>query len=692
MKPFQLTSFYQPQGDQPQAIRTILNAINENKRFSTLLGVTGSGKTFTMANIISDLQWPSLVIAPNKTLAAQLYSEFKDYFPENQVEYFVSYYDYYQPEAYVPSKDLYIEKDADINEEIERLRQSTVRSLIERKDTIVVASVSCIYGWQEPKDYLENLLPIHQGMTIYRNDFVRKLIKLQYERNDIQFTRGTVRVRGNLVDVFPAEIEDQAIRIEFSEDRIESITVIQPMLGKKMQEIDTFVFFQAKQFVTSRERLHIALPKIREEIAQRIQYFQSNGRLLEAERIQQRAYQDLEYLEQTGSCPGVENYSRHLALREEGSTPSTIIDYFKPPFLTFIDESHITVPQLKGMYRGDQSRKQNLVEYGFRLPSALDNRPLRWEEFLTKTDRIVFVSATPGDQERTISEVYAEQIIRPTGLIDPNVEIRSTENQIDTLEAEIQSTIAKGFRCLITTLTKRMAEDLSVCFLERGIKAKYLHSDIDTIERVEILKQLRDGTFDVLVGINLLREGLDLPEVALIGILDADKEGFLRSKTSLIQTIGRAARNVHGRVILFADTMTDSMRNAIEETNRRRDKQIQYNAENHIQPESIQKVVKEMLWSDHTQSEIVPGWDSKNEKFDQETIKRLIWELEEEMHEKAKWLEFEEAAKLRDKIKQWKKILSERFLTQQEVSNAGQKMDKRKPATSSRRSREKKGF
>jgi len=690
MKPFQLTSFYQPQGDQPDAISTILDLLQRNGRYATLLGVTGSGKTFTMANIIQSVQCPSLVIAPNKTLAAQLYAEFKDFFPKNRVEYFVSYYDYYQPEAYVPSKDLYIEKDADINEEIERLRQSTVRSLIERKDTIVVASVSCIYGWQEPKDYLENLLPVHQGMVIQRNELVRGLIKLQYERNDIQFTRGAIRVRGNLVDVFPAEIEDQAIRIEFTEDKIESITVIQPMLGKKVEQIDSFVFFQAKQFVTTRERLRVALPRIREEIDQRIRFFQAKGRLLEAERIQQRAYQDLEYLEQTGSCPGVENYSRHLALREPGSTPSTIIDYFSPPFLVFIDESHITVPQIKGMYRGDQSRKQNLVEYGFRLPSALDNRPLRWEEFLAKTDRIVFVSATPGDQEMLLSETVAEQIIRPTGLIDPYVEIKPTENQIDTLEAEISATIRQGYRCLITTLTKRMAEDLSVCFLERGIKAKYLHSDIDTIERVEILKQLRSGTFDVLVGINLLREGLDLPEVALIGILDADKEGFLRSKTSLIQTIGRAARNLHGKVILFADTMTDSMKNAIEETNRRREKQIQYNQENHIQPESIQKAVKEIMWSEQTQPEKVPGWNTKEERIDQETVKRLIFELENEMHEKAKWLEFEEAAKLRDKIKQWKKVLSERYLTLQEDTNARQKMDQGKSGKTTGSTRKKK--
>jgi len=687
MKPFRLTSFYQPQGDQPQAIQTLLHSIQQGNDYATLLGVTGSGKTFTMANLIQALQWPSLVIAPNKTLAAQLYSEFKDFFPENQVEYFVSYYDYYQPEAYVPSKDLYIEKDADINEEIERLRQSTVRSLIERRDTIVVASVSCIYGWQEPSDYLDNLLKIQQGMILNRNEFIKMLLKLQYERNDIQFTRGAFRVRGSLVDVFPAEVEDQAIRIEFGDDIIESISIIKPLLGKKIEEIDSFVFFQAKQFVTSRERLKVALPRIREEIVERIQYFNHLGRPLEAERIQQRAYQDLEYLEQTGGCPGVENYSRHLALRDAGSTPSTIIDYFEPPFLTFIDESHITVPQIKGMYRGDQSRKQNLVEYGFRLPSALDNRPLRWEEFIQKKDKIIFVSATPGDLELSMSATCAEQIIRPTGLVDPRIEIQPTQNQIDTLEKEIQATIHQGYRILVTTLTKRMAEDLSICFLEKGIKSKYLHSDIDTIERVEIIKQLREGSFDCLVGINLLREGLDLPEVALIAILDADKEGFLRSRTSLIQTIGRAARNVHGKVILFADSITDSMKKAIEETNRRRELQIQYNQTNHIHPETIQKVVKEMISLDHAQPEKVPGWDKGKKGLNEDTIKRMIWELESEMHERAKWLEFEEAVKLRDKIKQWKKILAERFLHQQEDDNAGQKMDQRKSKTVNRSSR-----
>jgi len=656
MKPFTLRSFYEPAGDQPEAIQKLTDGLHSNTKSQILLGVTGSGKTFTMANIIAKLQRPTLIIAPNKTLAAQLYGEIKDFFPENKVEYFVSYYDYYQPEAYVPSQDLYIEKDADINEEIERLRQSTVRSLIERKDVIVVSSVSCIYGWQEPEDYMKNIVKVETGLGIERNELIRALINIQYERNDMDFKRGAIRVRGDTIDVYPAEVEEEAIRISFLGSQIEEICVIDPFLGKRKGDIDSFLFFQAKQFVTTQERLLSVLPAIKTELADRIQYFTENKKYLEAERVEQRTTYDLEILEATGTCAGVENYSRHLAKRAMGATPSTIIDYFEKPFLLIIDESHITVPQIKGMSHGDHSRKQTLVDFGFRLPSALDNRPLRWDEFDKKISSTLYVSATPGPYEREISTIVAEQVIRPTGLVDPEVEIRPIENQIDDLLGEIRKTIDKKERVLVTTLTKRMAEDLSYYFLEKGLKAKYLHSDIDTLERVAILRDLRNGTYDCVVGINLLREGLDLPEVSLVAIMDADKEGFLRSHTSLIQTIGRAARNINGKVIMYADKKTDSMQAAIEETNRRRKKQIEYNRSNNIQPETIRKAVKAMIETELSPTELKDGMKQYGFQS-RKGMLLLIRELEEEMHAKAEMLDFEDAAKLRDRIKHIKESM-----------------------------------
>lgn len=653
MNKFKLHSIYEPKGDQPTAISDLVSGVVEkNYRYQTLLGVTGSGKTFTIANVIERVNLPTLIIAPNKTLAAQLYSELKDFFPENRVEYFVSYYDYYQPEAYVPSLDLYIAKDADINEDIERLRHSTVRSLIERRDVIVVASVSCIYGWQAPKDYIENIVKVNVGLKVKRDRFAHSLIDILYERNDTDFKRGTFRVRGNIVDIFPAEEEEEAVRVEFLGDEIVSCQIINPLLGKKVRDIWSYKFFPAKQFVTTGERILSAIPIIKEELNERIAFFKSRGRLIEVERIEQRTNYDLELLSTTGTCPGVENYSRHLAHREEGSVPSTILDYFPEDFLIFIDESHITVPQIKGMYLGDRSRKETLVEFGFRLPSALDNRPLRWDEFERKIFRCIFVSATPSSFELSISNNLTEQIIRPTGLIDPEVEVRPTQNQILDLIAEINKRVERDERILITTLTKRMAEDLSYYLLEHGIKAKYLHSDIDTIERTKILKDLRSGVYSTVVGINLLREGLDLPEVSLVAIMDADKEGFLRSEVSLIQTMGRASRNVNGTVILYADNITGSITKAINETNRRRQKQIEYNRKHNIEPATIRKAVKDML-------DLEDVKEAKLSIKDPKKIVLLIQELEEEMHDKASMLEFEEAAKLRDKIKKLKDKLLE---------------------------------
>lgn len=652
---FTLKSSYQPQGDQPQAIERLSDGIVQKKRYQTLLGVTGSGKTFTMANLIERVQKPTLIMAPNKTLAAQLYSEFRDYFPENKVEYFVSYYDYYQPEAYVPGKDLYIEKDADINTEIERMRQSAVRSLVERKDVVLIASVSCIYGWQEAEDYIKNIVKIDSNSNFKRKDLLLALIQLQYERNDLDFRQGCIRLRGSTMDVFPAESEEEAIRIEFFGDFIQKISVFKPLTGETLRNIDCYTFFQAKQFVTTRQSLLKALPNIKAEMEERVAYFKLHHRWIEAERLEQRTLYDIEMLENTGSCPGIENYSRHLAHREAGTTPSTIIDYFGKEALIIIDESHVSLPQIKGMYRGDQSRKQNLVDFGFRLPSALDNRPLKWEEFEAKIPQAVFVSATPSEFEIALSQGhYVEQIIRPTGLLDPEIELHSTEGQMSFLLSQIQERQAQKERVLVTTLTKRMAEDLSYYLLEQGIRAKYLHSDIDTIERVQILQALRSGDFDCLVGINLLREGLDLPEVSLVAIMDADKEGFLRSHVSLIQTIGRAARNVKGKVLLFADHITPSMDLAIKETARRREKQIAYNLEHHIQAESIQKAVKQLLDTDWKTTESDSKLKLELEKQENPQWHLVIRELEEQMHEKAAVLAYEEAAIIRDKIKKIK--------------------------------------
>ena len=672
MEKFELKSIYSPEGDQPEAIKVLSENILKNEKYQTLLGVTGSGKTFTIANVINNTNLPSLVIAPNKTLAAQLFSELKEYFPENKVEYFVSYYDYYQPEAYVPSLDLYIAKDADINENIERLRQSTVRSLIERKDVIVVASVSCIYGWQAQKDYLENIVKINIGLKTRRDEIILKLVKIQYERNDYDFKRGNIRVRGNYVDVYPAELEDEVIRIEFYDNVISDIKVIKPITTEKIRNIWSFTFFQAKQFVTTKERITGTIPLIREELNNRIEYFKNLDKFIEAERIDQRTNYDLEILETTGTCPGVENYSRILAEREPGSTPSTIIDFFAKPFIIFIDESHITVPQIRGMFEGDKSRKRNLVDFGFRLPSAMDNRPLNWLEFQSKIDKCVFVSATPSSFEKEISSYIVEQIIRPTGLPDPEVEIRPTKNQIEDLIYEINNRVKNNQRVLVTTLTKRMSEDLSYYFLEKGIKAKYLHSDINTIERTKILKDLRLGTYDCIVGINLLREGLDLPEVSLVAIMDADKEGFLRSAVSLIQTIGRAARNIDGKVIMYADNITDSIHKAVNETLRRREKQLLYNKNNNITPESIVKVVKNMIDIDEKETDDI--YTSKMKLSKPEDIFLVVRELEEEMHYQSSILEFEEAAKLRDKIKS----IKEKILKIKENTDAKYKVVQRK--------------
>ncbi len=643
---FQLRSLYQPAGDQPKAIQKLVQGVVSHQEYQTLLGVTGSGKTFTMANVIQNVRMPALVMAPNKTLAAQLYAEFKEFFPSNRVEYFVSYYDYYQPEAYVPAHDLYIEKDAAINQEIERLRQSTVRGLLERRDVIVVASVSCIYGWQEPEDYQKNIVTVEIGQNIPRNSLIRKLVKIQYERNQFEFMPGRLRVQGDVVDVYPAEQEDNAIRIEFFGDEIDSMKVIHPLEGTTIERIDHFTFFQAKQFVTTKERLNKALPLIREELREQIQWFQSQGKLIEAHRIEERTMYDLEQLETMGSCKGIENYSRHLANRKAGSTPSTIIDYFKPPYLLFMDESHLTIPQVRAMYHGDQSRKKTLVQYGFRLPSALDNRPLLWEEFEKKISQAIFVSATPREFETEKSSQVVQQIIRPTGLLDPEIEVRPTEGQMKNLMEEIRHAASIHQRVLVLTLTKKLSEEVSFFFLEKGIRAKYLHSSLDTIERIKILKDLRMGKYDCVVGINLLREGLDLPEVSLLAIMDADKEGFLRSHTSLIQMIGRVARHLQGKVVMYANRITPSMQFAIDETNRRRELQQEYNQQNNIQPQGIRKAVKDLI-----ELEEEKELDKLQKEIKKHTdVQLLIRGLEEEMHQKAEQLEFEEAAKLRDKI------------------------------------------
>lgn len=650
MDKFKIHSKFKPTGDQPEAIKTISDAIKRNEKFSTLLGVTGSGKTFTMANIIENVNKPTLILAHNKTLAAQLYGEFKEFFPENAVEYFVSYYDYYQPEAYVASSDTYIEKDASINDEIDKLRHSATAALLERRDVIIISSVSCIYGLGDPKDYKEMMLSLRPGDEKDRDDVIKRLIEIQYERNDINFTRGTFRVRGDVLEIFPAGDDEKAIRVEFFGDEIDRITEIDYITGKIVGTRSHVAIFPASHYVTTPERIEEAIKRIEAELEERIQYFKERDMLLEAQRIEQRTNYDIEMLKEIGFCQGIENYSRHLTGRAEGEKPYTLMDFFPDDFLMIVDESHVTIPQVRGMYAGDRSRKGSLIDNGFRLPSAYDNRPLNFEEFEENINQIVFTTATPGPYEIQHSTTFAEQIIRPTGLLDPEIDVRPIENQIDNLVHEIHSVIEKGERVLVTTLTKKMSEDLTDYLKEIGIKVKYLHSDIATLERTEIIRNLRMGKFDVLIGINLLREGLDIPEVSLIAILDADKEGFLRSETSLIQTIGRAARNEHGRVIMYADKITDSMRNAIDETKRRREIQDAYNKEHGIIPKTVKKDIRAAIEATQAAEEEVVYGIKETDDIDE--LKANVAKLTEEMMEAAKNLQFERAAELRDKLKE----------------------------------------
>lgn len=654
---FKLTSDFKPTGDQPEAIKSIVESINRNEKFSTVLGVTGSGKTFTMANIIQQVKKPTLIMAHNKTLAAQLYSEFKEFFPENAVEYFVSYYDYYQPEAYVAHSDTYIEKDASINDEIDKLRHSATASVLERRDVIIISSVSCIYGLGDPKDYKELMLSLRPGMERDRDDIIKRLIEIQYERNDVNFVRGTFRVRGDILEIFPASNDERAIRIEFFGDEIDRITEIDYVTGKIVGVRNHVVIFPASHYVTTPERIEKAVEDIEKELSDRIEYFKENDKLLEAQRIEQRTKYDIEMLKEIGFCQGIENYSRHITGRMPGEKPYTLMDFFPDDYLIIVDESHVTVPQVRGMYGGDRSRKKSLIDNGFRLPSAYDNRPLNFEEFEGNINQMLFITATPGPYEIQNSTTIAQQIIRPTGLLDPIIEVRPINNQIDDLVGEINKTIEKGERVLITTLTKKMSEDLTNYLKEIGIKVKYLHSDIVTLERTEIIRDLRLGKFDVLVGINLLREGLDIPEVSLIAILDADKEGFLRSETSLIQTIGRAARNENGRVIMYADKITDSMQNAIDETKRRREIQDQYNKEHGIIPKTIKKSVRDSIEATKAADEEIVYGIKDTDDIDE--IKANIATLQAEMMEAAENLQFERAAELRDKVKELEKKISD---------------------------------
>lgn len=647
---FKIQSEYKPTGDQPEAIKKIVNAIDNNEKFSTLLGVTGSGKTFTMANIIQQVKKPTLIIAHNKTLAAQLYEEFKAFFPENSVEYFVSYYDYYQPEAYVAHSDTYIEKDASINDEIDKLRHSATAAILERRDCIIISSVSCIYGLGDPEDYKELMVSLRPGMERDRDEIIKRLIEIQYERNDVNFTRGTFRVRGDILEIFPANTDERAIRIEFFGDEIDRITEIDYLTGKIVGLRNHVVIFPASHYVTTPERIEKAIVDVQDELKDRIDYFKDNEKLIEAQRIDQRTRYDIEMLKEIGFCQGIENYSRHITGRQPGDKPYTLMDFFPDDYLIIIDESHVTVPQIRGMYAGDRSRKTSLIDNGFRLPSAYDNRPLNFNEFEQNINQILFVTATPGPYEIEHSTTIAEQIIRPTGLLDPIIEVRPINNQIDDLVGEINGIVDKGERVLITTLTKKMSEDLTNYLKEIGIKVKYLHSDIDTLERIEIIRDLRLGKFDVLVGINLLREGLDIPEVSLVTILDADKEGFLRSETSLIQTIGRAARNEHGRVIMYADKITRSMQSAIDETKRRREIQMHYNQEHDIIPQTIKKGIRKGIEATIVaDEEAVYGEINEN---DEDSIRESIDNLQAEMMEAAQNLQFERAAQLRDKIKE----------------------------------------
>lgn len=647
---FKIQSEYKPTGDQPEAIDKITDALNRNEKFNTLLGVTGSGKTFTMANIIKNVNKPTLIIAHNKTLAAQLYSEFKEFFPENAVEYFVSYYDYYQPEAYVAHSDTYIEKDASINDEIDKLRHSATAAVLERRDCIIISSVSCIYGLGDPEDYKKLMVSLRPGMEKDRDEIIKKLIEIQYERNDVNFTRGTFRVRGDILEIFPANTDERAIRIEFFGDEIDRITEIDYLTGKLVGLRNHVVIFPASHYVTTPERIDKAIIDIQKELKDRVDYFKENDKLVEAQRIDQRTRYDIEMLKEIGFCQGIENYSRHITRREPGEKPYTLMDFFPDDFLIIVDESHVTVPQVRGMYAGDRSRKSSLIDNGFRLPSAYDNRPLNFNEFEENINQILFVTATPGPYEIEHSTTIAEQIIRPTGLLDPIIEVRPINNQIDNLVGEINSITEKGERVLITTLTKKMSEDLTNYLKDIGIKVKYLHSDIDTLERIEIIRDLRLGKFDVLVGINLLREGLDIPEVSLVAILDADKEGFLRSETSLIQTIGRAARNSNGKVIMYADKITRSMQSAIEETKRRREIQMHYNEVNNIVPTTIQKGIRKGIEATVVaDEEAVYGDINEN---NEDSIRESIENLKVEMMEAAQNLQFERAAQLRDKIKE----------------------------------------
>ncbi len=654
---FRLETGYTPTGDQPEAIRQLVEGLRAGHAFQTLLGVTGSGKTFTIANVIQAVQRPTLVLAPNKTLAAQLYGEFREFFPHNAVEYFVSYYDYYQPEAYVPASDTYIEKDASINEHIEQMRLSATKALLERRDTIIVATVSAIYGLGDPRAYLQMVLHLRRGDLIDQRQLLRRLAELQYTRNDLEFRRGTFRVRGEIIDVFPAESEREALRIELFDDEIEDLRLFDPLTGELVRRVPRYTVYPKTHYVTPRDILLRAMDQIREELRERLKELREAGRLVEAQRLEQRTLFDLEMIQELGYCSGIENYSRYLSGRAPGEPPPTFMDYLPDDALLVIDESHVTVPQLGGMYRGDRSRKETLVEYGFRLPSALDNRPLRFDEFERLMPQSIFVSATPGPYEEAHSAQTVEQVVRPTGLVDPEVEVRPVATQVDDLLSEINERVAVGERVLVTTLTKRMAEDLTDYLTEHGVRVRYLHSDIDTVERVEIIRDLRVGAFDVLVGINLLREGLDIPEVSLVAILDADKEGFLRSTRSLIQTIGRAARNVHGKAILYADTITDSMRRAIEETERRRAKQIAYNEAHGITPRTVEKAVRDIMEGAvpgaargrHGERRVAEAPAQYGALSPEQALKRIA-ELEKRMYEHAGNLEFEEAARIRDEI------------------------------------------
>ena len=655
---FKVVSKYKPTGDQPQAIEKIAEGFQKGLKFQTLLGVTGSGKTFTMANIIEKIQKPTLVIAHNKTLAAQLYNELKEFFPENAVEYFVSYYDYYQPEAYVPSTDTYIEKDSSVNDEIDKLRHSATAALVEREDVIVVASVSCIYGLGDPEEYYGMMLSLRPGMEKDRDEVLRALVEMQYDRNDLNFERGTFRVRGDVVEIFPIGSSEHAIRVEFFGDEIDRITEIDVLTGEIIGTRNHISIFPASHYVTAPEKMQLAIQRIEKELEERLAELKREDKLLEAQRLEQRTNYDLEMLREMGFCTGIENYSRHLSLREAGSTPFTLIDFFPEDFLIIADESHVSIPQIRAMYEGDRSRKTTLVDFGFRLPSALDNRPLKFAEFESKINQMLFVSVTPSVYEKEHSQQTAEQIIRPTGLLDPEISVRPIHGQIDDLLAEVRKTTETGDKVLVTTLTKKMAERLTDYLREAGVRVRYLHSDIDTLERLEIIRDLRMDVFDVLVGINLLREGLDIPEVSLVAILDADKEGFLRSETSLIQTIGRAARNAKGRVIMYADVMTESMDRAITETNRRRCLQQAYNEEHGIIPQTIQKKVHDVIQITKAATEKQKfGLEKDPESMSEKELKQLIAKLDKEMKHAALELQFERAAELRDKILEIKKLL-----------------------------------